>query len=252
MENKTGMITQYVDVNLQIGNRKTSTKLLVTGLGHQKIIPGFPWFEEQNPEINWETGTITWRKEIRTLATSIEVLDEEEYLNRTQNILDEDEESIISFMDVNGKFKLVWINTKTNLAMDMAIENNLKKQEHTVEEMVPKEYHEFLNVFSEEKAARFPESKEWDHKIDMKEGFELKSFKNYNLTPEEQMNWTNSSRKFWKKAISDHHNHLWHLCSSSSKRKMESLDHVRIIVTSMTGQSKMHTPYHLYQNSWTN
>ena len=184
MENKTGTITQYVDVNLQIGNRTTTTKLLVTGLGRQKIILGFPWFKEQNLEINWETGTLTWRKENRTPATSIEVLDEEEYLNRTQNTLDEDEESIISFIDINGKFELVWINMKTNLAMDMAIQNNLKKQEHTVEEMVPKEY---LNVFSEEKAARFPESKEWDHKIDMKEAFELKSFKNYNLTLEEQI-----------------------------------------------------------------
>ena len=190
-ENKTGTITWYVDVNLQIGNRTTSTKLLVTGLGHQKIILGFPWFEEQNPEINWETGTLTWRKEIRTPATSIEVLDEEEYLNRTQNILDEDEEFVISFIDVNGKFEPVWINAKTNLAMDMAIKNNLKKQEGTVEEMVPKEYHEFLNVFSEEKAARFPKSKEWDHKIDMKEGFEPKSFKNYNLTPEEQIELEN-------------------------------------------------------------
>jgi hypothetical protein len=26
----------------------------------------------------------------------------------------------------------------------------------------------------------------WDHKIDMKEGFEPNPFKNYNLTPEEQ------------------------------------------------------------------
>ena len=65
--------------------------------------------------------------------------------------------------------------------MDMAIKNNLKKQEWTVEEMVPKEYHEFLNVFSEEKAARFPESKEWNHKIDMKEGFKPKSFNNYTV-----------------------------------------------------------------------
>ena len=117
MENKTGTITWYVDANLQIGNRTTTMKLLVTGLGYQKIILGFPWFEEQNPEINWETGTLTWRKENRTLAISIEVLDEEEYLNRTQNTLDEDEESIISFMDVNGKFKPVWINVKTNLAV---------------------------------------------------------------------------------------------------------------------------------------
>ena len=41
-------------------------------------------------------------------------------------------------MDVNSKFEPVWITAKTNLAMDMAIENNLNKQEHTVEEMVPK------------------------------------------------------------------------------------------------------------------
>ena len=142
-ENKTGTITRYVDVNLQIGNRTSATKLLVTGLGRQKIILGFPWFEEQIPEINWETGTLKWRMENRTLATFIEVLDEEEYLNRTQNTLDEDKESIISFMDVNGKFEPVWINMKTNLAMDMAIENNLKKQECTVEEIVHKEYHEF-------------------------------------------------------------------------------------------------------------
>ena len=186
-KNKTGTITRYVDVNLQIGNRTTATRLLVTGLGRQKIILGFPWFEEQNPEINWETGTLKWRTETRTPATSIEVLDEEEYLNRTQNILDEDEKSIISFINVNGKIEPVWINAKTNLAMDMAIENNLKKKELTLEEMVPPEYHEFLHVFSEEKASRFPESKEWDHKIDMKEGFEPKSFKNYNLTPEEQI-----------------------------------------------------------------
>ena len=77
------MITWYVDVNLQIGNRTTVTKLMVTSLGHQKIILGFPWFEEQNLEINWETGTLKWKIENRTLATSIEVLDEEEYLNRT-------------------------------------------------------------------------------------------------------------------------------------------------------------------------
>jgi hypothetical protein len=33
----------------------------------------------------------------------------------------------------------------------------------------------------------FPESRPWDHKIEIKEGFEPKSFKNYNLTPAEQL-----------------------------------------------------------------
>ena len=81
----------------------------------------------------------------------------------------------------------IWINAKTNLAMDMAIEANLKKKEIPVTELVPPEYHEFLDVFDEEKANRFPESCKWDHKIKMKEGFEPKAFKNYHLTPEEQV-----------------------------------------------------------------
>ena len=81
----------------------------------------------------------------------------------------------------------IWINAKTNLAMDMAIKANLKKKEIPVTELVPLEYHEFLDVFDEDKANRFPESQRWDHKIDMKEGFKPKAFKNYNLTPEEQV-----------------------------------------------------------------
>jgi hypothetical protein len=43
-----------------------------------------------------------------------------------------------------------------------------------------------LDIFNEAKAHRFPESKPWDHKIEIKEGFEPKLFKNYNLTLAEQ------------------------------------------------------------------
>ena len=52
--------------------------------------------------------------------------------------------------------------------------------------MVPKVYHEYLDVFDEEKADRFPGPCPWDHKIELKDGFQPKSFKTYNLTPEEQ------------------------------------------------------------------
>ena len=112
---------------------------MVTGLGKQKVILGFPWFEEMNPEINWKKGTLTWRKENRTPVTITEVLDEEEYLNQTQNSYSENnEESLdLSVIDVNGKFTPVWINTKTNLAMDMAIKNNLKKKELLVLQFFP-------------------------------------------------------------------------------------------------------------------
>jgi hypothetical protein len=52
--------------------------------------------------------------------------------------------------------------------------------------LIPEDLHDFLDVFDDNKANQFPESNMWDHKIDVKEGFEPKSFKNYNLTPEEQ------------------------------------------------------------------
>ena len=115
--------------------------------------------------------------------------------------------------------------------MDMAIEENLKKKELPITELVPPEYHEFLDVFDEEKANWFPESKKWDHKIDMKEGFEPKSFKNYNLTPEEQVELDTFLKENLEKDTFDHLNPLWHHHSSLSRKKMESFDLARIINT---------------------
>jgi hypothetical protein len=80
----------------------------------------------------------------------------------------------------------VWIH-KTNITMELPIEENSKKTDKTDEQLVPAEYHEYLDIFSKEKAHCFPESRPWDHKIEMKEGFEPKSFKNYNLTLAEQI-----------------------------------------------------------------
>ena len=71
--------------------------------------------------------------------------------------------------------------------MELATGKNRKKEEKTNKELVPQEYHEYLDVFSKGKAAWFPESRSWDHKIEMKERFEPKLFKNYNLTPAEQL-----------------------------------------------------------------
>ena len=81
---------------------------MVAGLGKQKIILGYPWFQKHNPEINWKTGELNWRigkpsklKDIlKKMAEAIrpkhspqrppsptieEISDEEEHLNQTQN-----------------------------------------------------------------------------------------------------------------------------------------------------------------------
>jgi hypothetical protein len=44
-----------------------NTRLLVTGLGKQKVILGFPWLAQENPDINWTTGEFKWRESARRL-----------------------------------------------------------------------------------------------------------------------------------------------------------------------------------------
>jgi hypothetical protein len=81
----------------------------------------------------------------------------------------------------------LWINSKENLATELASEANQKKPDLTPEQLVPWEYHDYLDIFDKDKANLFPDTRPWDHKIGMKSGFEPKLFKTYNLTPEEQV-----------------------------------------------------------------
>jgi hypothetical protein len=81
----------------------------------------------------------------------------------------------------------IWIHTKTSNAIEFHLKHDEKKDDVPLKEQILKEYHEHLDIFDKNKADRFPTSRPWDHKIELKEGFQPKSFKTYNLTPEEQI-----------------------------------------------------------------
>jgi len=213
--NKQGTIRYYVNLNIEIHGRKWKERLLVTGLGKHKIILGLPWLRKANPIIDWRKGTLEWRtperifplemakklarqalkedldkqeREMRnrTAATISEEEDEEEHLNSTQNPLDDNDLTLL-VSSITGEMDTdTWINAKMSTSTEIQAEVNLRKEVIPLEEQVPKEFHDFLDIFSEEKAARFPEPRPWDHKIEMKDTFVPKSFKTYNLTPEEQ------------------------------------------------------------------
>ena len=107
-----------------------------------------------------------------------------------------------------------------------------RKKVLLLEEQIPKEFHDFIDVFSEEKAACFLESRPWDHKIELKDTFTPKSFKTYNLSPQEQIE-LDKILKENTKATFDHHNHQLDPHFSLLTRKMENSDLVKIINTLM-------------------
>src|ERR1700678_3400939 len=163
-ENKRGTIQQYVDLKFAINRKPQTQRLLLTGLGKQKIILGFPCLHKQNPQINWKTGEFKWPtyipniKRIRQLTeererklldkskkeqepmeiTEIkakyqgafieEVQDEEEPMNHTQYPLDDNEPSILISLLDSLEPEEIWINARTNVATELAAEENKKKE----------------------------------------------------------------------------------------------------------------------------
>lgn len=237
--NKKGTITHYTSLYLKILDRTTLTHFLLTGLGKQKIILGFPWFEEQNPLIDWRQKTIQWRKKSKYHLSEYLAKRRLNKLRPTiETILEEDEDNtnpipewypidstiiqssdianvhalamqllesrkprsssteeqggddlIISFLngEPSQETEDIWIDVALTHSQAFELKYKEVEEEKAIEDRVPKAYHEFLSVFDEKAASRFPESRPWDHKIDLKEGFEPKSSKVYPLTQAEEL-----------------------------------------------------------------
>ena len=216
-ENKKGTIKDYVELNLEINGRKSLEQLMVTGLGKERIILGFPWLANHNPNINWKTGQFSWRELAKRRFFNLpsqkgnkasprrffklpprkqnkffpkpsveEIPDKEENKNRTQNPALDDDMELDSAHLGEEEFN-IWLNAKMTASNEFHLQHDEKKADLPIEKQVPPEYHEYLDVFDEQKADRFPSSRIWDHKIEMKPDFVPKSFKTYNLTPAEQI-----------------------------------------------------------------
>jgi hypothetical protein len=79
-------------------------------------------------------------------------LDKEEHLNRP---IDASDKVLLEYLGMENE---IWINSKDNLATKLAAEANQKKPDLTSEQLIPPEYHEYLDIFNEDKANQFPDT----------------------------------------------------------------------------------------------
>ena len=56
--NKAGQITEYVDLSIQTEQKQNKMRFLVTDLGHEDLILGYPWLATFEPKFGWADGTI--------------------------------------------------------------------------------------------------------------------------------------------------------------------------------------------------
>jgi hypothetical protein len=169
--NKAGTITHFVELPTLIEGRTMKVAYLVTSLGQETVILGYPWLKKENPNIDWDKKTLNWRKVPFHLKTIVPL---------------KNDELVISFIEgtLTDQAREDWMKTRMSYSQLFALEEE-KAKYRPKEEIVPKEFHRFLNtVFTERPLGQLPPRRSCDHKIIMKPGYIPKRGVIYRQGPE--------------------------------------------------------------------
>jgi hypothetical protein len=155
--NKSGMITHFLDLNVCTNDINKAMRFLVTDIGHEEVLLGYPWLATFEPKFNWRSAVIDERV-LPIIISSINPRTTQHQPTITTTLSEEKKQAIIRQLDRECTIRGV----ATNLAIQAG--------EQQTDAELPKEYREFARLFSDEAADRFPPSREWDHAIDLKPG----------------------------------------------------------------------------------
>src|SRR5712671_6124373 len=157
--NKTGSLKYYTDLQVQTGTKCTDMRFFLTDLGDHKVILGYPWFAANQPKIDWARG---WIDTIQ-LPLVLRSADAQKprFNPDTSNLPDSTEEEILYI----GRIYIEPRVARQTMSSTLAEEHD---KPHS--SPIPAEYQRHHKVFSEEAAQRFPESRIWDHAIELKPG----------------------------------------------------------------------------------
>jgi hypothetical protein len=187
--NGTGQLTSFVDLEVRMGSKEEKMCFLVTDLGNEDLILGYPWLATFEPQFNWRNSVVDtahlpiivrsldWRKgRFRPVVTRMvagqRVTSAPPRLSHTDKLM------ILQELEQE-------CTHARGISTDLAAEAG----QHTKPVEVPAKYQRHVQVFSEEESHRFPPARSWDHAINFKPGSpESLNCKVYTTTPRERTN----------------------------------------------------------------
>ena len=185
MHNKAGTITECVDLQVRVREQKEQMRFLITDLGEDEIVLGYPWLAAFQPKIDWKNVVLDESMQPLVIKTLELELDKEVARIRTswvlsaQDLAEPGEEIFVLKFDEE---QLRRMSTSTEMAIKA-----LPKKEKTWDQIVPPQYHKWKKVFSEEDVKRLPQHQPWDIAIDfIKNAPASLDCKIYPLTAKEQ------------------------------------------------------------------
>ncbi len=130
-------------------------RFLITNLGRDEVILGYPWLTAFEPIIHWKDTTLD--KAYQPVVISS--IKPETWISAT--ITEEEWE------ELNQESEEPYaILHKTTTALELA-QKAMEKMPKTFEQMVPEEYRRHTRTFNEKELHRFPPERTWDHTIDL-------------------------------------------------------------------------------------
>ena len=109
--NQDGAITQYTDLTVRTGKEEKTLRFLVTNLGRDEVILGYPWFTAFEPKIRWGDATLDeeWQP---VVITSLHLSDEATPMEASIRALETyelDEEAWEQLMDEEQEPHITWL-----------------------------------------------------------------------------------------------------------------------------------------------
>ncbi len=161
----------FIDLLVQTKGQEKKMRFLVTDLGVEDVILGYPWLSTFEPQFSWKDVmvdtnillviirspdwyTLILKPSIRRTRHTTEQVDKDTCIGRT--VTEEAKQWIVNILTGDS--------TTNSILTDLArqVEQYMTKIE------VPEKYTQHAKVFSEEAAQRFPPKRPWDHAIELK------------------------------------------------------------------------------------
>ena len=175
-ENHKGHITHRTILETTIANKRQWISLLITGLGKQKMILGLPWLIKENPDIDWQRGTLQWRPTPLVIVGDNDDKRGGDFTNYAISLTETYEEDDPTVLEI--------LKIKISDHFDQIYGDQDKKKVEP-EELVPKAYHRYLKLFSKKASERYPEPRPYDHEIRLLPDFKPTRQSPYSLNPEQ-------------------------------------------------------------------
>jgi hypothetical protein len=153
--NKSGEITHYLDLDVCTKGIYKEMQFLITDIGSEDLLLGYPWLASFEPRFNWRSVVIDERA-LPVIISSINPRIIQQWPIIAAVLTNEEKRSIIRTLETQS--------TIQGVATELAVQAG----QNQVAAVVPKVYKQFSKLFSNEESARVPPLQPWDHVIDFK------------------------------------------------------------------------------------